>query len=673
MSGDGRTILWTPVLIALGIGLYFILTFEPTPGSGLAVAAIGLTLFAAGVYVRFPLLRQLLIGLACIAIGFSAAKFRTLSAGTPVLEFSMKETSLTGLILDVETDRRGWRAIIQIDRIGGLPDAKSPRKARLTWPAALNSPKIGAEVQLSARLWPPPKPVTPGGFDFGRKVFFQGIGAFGSVKSIAETRVGQGGWWLWLQDSRRRAASNIAARIGGQEGAVAAALVTGDRTRLSKQTKTELRAAGLSHLLAISGLHMGLAVGVVFFGARAGLALFPGIVLHYPIKKWAAVVAFIAGAGYLAVSGASVSTIRAFIMAAIALGAILVDRQAISLRTVAIAAVVILVTQPEVLVQAGFQMSFAAVVALVAVYERWGRRASRAGWGNRSAVEKAGSYVFGIGLTSLIAGLATAPFAAAHFNRITAYGLLGNLAAMPVMAMLIMPAAVIACFLSPFGISQPAWTLMGWGIGLVLDIAHWIAQLPGADTLIASPPDWTLPVLALGGIALAIHRQIWMRISAGVLVAIGLSGFFFADRPDILAGRWGQTVAIRGADGILHLTGRKPKSYDAKQWLRRDGRRMPIGQSQLNVCRENGECLLPDNQGVLRIAGDGDDIEVLCKTSRIIIASVRTPLACPKALLLDPGDFSRFGNVSIDLRTLDIESVVALRGKRPWASVRYWQ
>jgi ComEC/Rec2-related protein len=264
---------------------------------------------------------------------------------------------------------------------------------------------------------------------------------------------------LWLTRLRLAIAEGIRARLPGETGGFVAAILTGDRSGVGRETTEALRQSNLAHLLAISGLHMGLLTAVVYGALRAAMALFPLLALHLPIRKLAAGGALAAATFYLMLSGGNVATQRAFVMAAVMLGAILLDRRALSLRSVALAAILILLWRPEALLSPGFQMSFAATVALVAVFQTLRKRrarmmAARRPWAERRRLPGWLTGLGGIALCSLVAGLATAPVAAAHFHRMAEYGLLANLLSMPLMGTVVMPGAVIAAALWPVGLRR---------------------------------------------------------------------------------------------------------------------------------------------------------------------------------------------------------------------------
>ena len=310
----------------------------------------------------------------------------------------------------------------------------------------------------------------------------------------------------------------------------------------------------------------------MFFLLRAIAAAFPALALRYPIKKWAAVLALAGAAFYLALSGGSIATQRAFLMAAIVFTAILIDRPALTLRNVAIAALAILVAFPESLLDVSFQMSFAAVTALVAVYERVERRGwvsaptSPAQWAMRKSV----FYFAGIAFTTLIASIAVAPFAAFHFHKLAQYSLLANLATMPVFALIVMPAALFVLALMPFGLE--AWPLhaMSWGIDHVIYVAASVARWEGATIKVATMPMLSLLAIVAGGLWLFLWRGTWRLAGLGI-AAIGLVNVGSLAKPDLLVDREGKIVAMRASDDTLSFSGGTRRSYSIGQWLKADG------------------------------------------------------------------------------------------------------
>lgn len=443
------------------------------------------------------------LGVGVLALGFAAAQWRTVAVQTPVLDHRLGPTNVAGRVVGVEVLPGASRVTLERLRIGQLSPARTPERLRVRLGG--KQPRIipGDWIRVRAILSPPPPPAAPGAFDFQRQSYFRQLGAVGfslGSATVEEHHRAEGfaAFGFALERLRQRISERVVAGIDGTPGAIAAALMTGSRGAISAEVMANIRDSGLAHLLAISGLHIGLVAGIVFFGLRGALALVPPLALRYPIKKWAAMAAIAGAFAYALVAGATVPTQRAFLMIGLVLLAVLFDRRGLSMRLVAWAAFAILLFRPESLLGASFQMSFAAVVALIAVYEvvRDRRRLDEAGppsWPRRAL-----HYLGGVGLTTLIAGSATAPFAIYHFNRFAVFGLAANLVAVPVTALWIMPWAVAAFLLMPFGLESVALAPMGLGIEVVVRVAETVAAWPGAVTLVPAMPVWGLAALGLG-------------------------------------------------------------------------------------------------------------------------------------------------------------------------------
>jgi competence protein ComEC len=568
-----RWVLWLPVFLGLGIGFYFALPGEPPIWLGLSGVAGAATLGWLGRRRTVPLMAAL--GLGILALGFTAAQWRTLSIAAPVLDNRLGPTGVTGQVVGVETLPGASRVTLERPRIARLSPARTPHRVRLRLGG--NQPRLipGDWIRVRAILSPPPPPAAPGAFDFQRQSYFRQLGAVGFSLGGATVEEhpraeGLAAFEFALERLRQRITERVVAGIDGTPGAIAAALMTGSRGAIPPQVMANIRDSGLAHLLAISGLHIGLVAGIVFIGLRGALALVPPLALRYPIKKWAAVAALFGAFAYALVAGATVPTQRAFLMIGLVLLAVLFDRRGLSMRLVAWAAFVILLLRPESLLGASFQLSFAAVVALVAVYEvvRDRRRLDESGppTGPRRAL----NYLGGVGLTTLIAGSATAPFAVYHFNRFAVFGLAANLVAVPVTALWIMPWAVVAFLLMPFGLESLALAPMGLGIELVVRVADTVAAWPGAVTLVPAMPMWGLAALGLGGLWLCLWRCRW-RAWGLAGIAAGLAGVAAATPPDLLVDGGGRLMAVRSASGDFAVSTRRSGRFNRGVWLRRVG------------------------------------------------------------------------------------------------------
>jgi competence protein ComEC len=563
-------VLWIPVAVGAGIGGYFALPVEPPVAVGwLAVAATGLA--AMLLWRAWGLSAALLLVLP--AIGFAVAQGRAHAVAAPVL--AEPTTALVeGQVIGLSQSASGLpRLLLGEVTVYGVPPADTPRYVRVTLRRAADAEKapVGATISVMAALSPPGGPVSPGAFDFRRAAWFLQLGAVGTSRGALVALVDAPRPALSLAVTRLRAhvSTHLRRVIGGDAGAFAAAIVTGDRSGLPPMALEALRASGLAHLLAISGLHMAIAGGLVFTASRHAMVAIPGLAERWRPKRIAALVALMAALGYLILSGGSVATQRAFVMAAVALGGILLDRPAVSLRGLCLAATLILLAAPESLLAVGFQMSFAATLALVAAYGA----AREGGWlkPSRTFGERFRRYALALLATSLIAGVATAPFAAWHFNRLSLFGLLGNLAAVPVMGFWVAPALAAGGLAELFGVGKPLLWLAGAGIDGILAVAAWVAALPGATRPVAAAPGFVLGLITLGGLWLCLVRGV-PRLAGCGLIAVGLIAWPQSGDPStvLLLAPEGRLAALRGPEGLVpdHPTRGR---YYADQWLRRDG------------------------------------------------------------------------------------------------------
>ena len=577
---------WVPFWMALGIGGWFALPFQPGAAGCVAVALAGMGGLAAWpVLTRAALagrlgwsaadgLRVATLALAVAAAGFCLAALRCWSVAAPVLDFRYYG-AVEGRVVEIDRSARD-RIRLTLDGVvlDGVDPGRTPDRVRVSLFVTDPMPVPGQRVMLTANLGPPPGPAEPGGFDFRRMAWFERLGAIGYSRTpVLTVEPPAPGGTLALHRLRMSLAETMRQRIGGQAGAVAAALMTGDRSGITESTNDIMRASNLYHIVSISGLHMSMLAGFVYAVLRLigvglqGAGLARGIATH----KWAAAGALAAAAAYLWLSGGGVATERSFVMVAVMLIAIIADRRAISLRTVAVAGAIILTYSPEGLTSAGFQLSFAATVALILVQRPWSRLAARLpGW-TRPAVLLVAS--------SLVAGLATAPIAAAHFGRMTQYGMLANLLVVPVMGAVVMPAGVIAAVLGPLGLAGPALWFMGLGTSWMLAVAGWVSGLGGAVVLLPAPPGAVLPLAGIGTCLLllapvggaGIARLVILRRLAGAgMVSLGILAWLVHHRPEVLVSAQGDAVAVMGSAGRVPS---KPRggAFTVAEWLEADG------------------------------------------------------------------------------------------------------
>ncbi|WP_072391249.1 ComEC/Rec2 family competence protein [Hyphomicrobium sp. CS1GBMeth3] len=674
-----RWFLWLPVAFGSGIAVYFSLAAEPGTWTALALPVIAFGLAVAS--PRTGLVHLLTLALFAASLGFAAAKTRTEWTRAPVLAKEMRRADITGVVELVEPRAtRGERLTIRVTDIAGLAPEARPARVRVRIMTKREGLKPGDTVRLRAALRPPAIPALPGGYDFSRWAWFQGIGATGYAINPPEIVTAADPDSLYqkmrsaLERLRQGIAERVRAAVPGETGAIAVSLITGERGAITEATNDAYRDSGLVHILSISGLHMVIMAGSVFVTARLVFALFPAIALSFPTKKWAAATAMAGGFCYLMISGGSIPTIRAFVMIAIMFIAVMVDRQALAMRNVAIAALLVLVATPESLLDAGFQMSFAAVVSLIAAYET-----IRATSGARDRGTWVGSVVMffgGIVGSTIIASLAVTPFGLFHFQRSQQYALLANLIAVPVCNLVVMPGALMTLVLMPLGLEAIALKFMAFGIDAMTATAYWVASLPGAVGFVREISQVSFALMIAGGLWLTLWRTRWRAmglaaIGGGVLLAGG------GVRPDILAGRGGELVAVRGADGRLTAIGGRASSFELSRWLQHDGDgRTPRDVLRDRAFRCDGTGCTAATRGLrVAIARHPAAIAEDCAKADIVISEPRPPRGCTAPMaVIDRWTLRREGTHAIYLeqdgagkaRIARIETVVGQRGARPW-------
>ncbi len=675
-----RWILWLPVAIGFGIAVYFELPAEPPLWLGLVALLAGGLLAAARAAsgALFPLG----IALAAFGAGLSGATWRGEAVGAPVLGRTIGPVVVEGRVVEIGMLPEGRRILLDRPRIPGIRTGDTPARVRISAYRGISDLRTGDLVSVSATLHPPPGPAVPGGFDFQRYAWFQRLGAVGYAHAapVVVRRAPPDGFVMWIDELRRGLTERIVRALPGDAGAFAAAIMTGDQNGLSKDAMQALRDSGLAHILSISGLHLAFAASLMLGLVRYGLALVPRVAVRWPVKKIAAVAALAGSAFYLALAGAPVPAQRAFAMLAVALIGVLVDRASLSLRLVCWAAVAILVTQPESLIGASFQLSFAAVVALIAAWEAtraWrAKRMALAGDRHGGVAGRVARHVADSALSTLVASTATAGFAIYHFNRLSLAGVVANLLAVPLTGIWVMPWGLLAMLLMPFGLEGLALVPMGWGVDATLVIARWAAALPGAAGVVPAMPGASLWLLGVGGLWLCLWSTRW-RYWGLPAVTLAFALIAFHRPPDIVVGDDVRLIGVRARDGGLLLSSIRSERFAADAWTRR------AGLSAATAWPTNGasaDGTLACASGVCRRDGAGTGIafvlrpEVLargCPEADGIVARAFLRQSCPAAAwTIDRADVWRYGSHAVWLdptgRLQRIETANGVRGDRPW-------
>jgi competence protein ComEC len=647
-----RWFLWLPVGLGVGIGVYFWLANEP---SWLSVGALVLATLVIRVFAPAGLAASFFVPILLIGVtGFGLAKARTEWTRAPVLERHLSRADVRGVVLLVEPrPAKGERITLRVLSIDDIPVERRPERVRIRTMQVTPGLKPGDHVRLRAKLGPPSPPSLPGDFDFARAAWFQGLGATGFALGKAEIEVvapvaaeGRFSIARRIESLRQHIGRRVIEALPGETGAIATALITGERGGISEKSVTAFRDSGLLHILSISGLHMVVMAGAAFLGVRLLLSAIPRLALYYPVKKWAAASALLAALGYLTISGSSVATLRSAIMIAIMFLAILIDRPAIAMRNVAIAALILLTMVPETLLDAGFQMSFAAVICLVAVYEAVRDRIGLQGDEQFSVVRRVSAFFGGIVLSTLIAGIAVAPFAIYHFHQTQQYAVAANLVAIPICNIIVMPAALLTLIAMPFGLEAWPLAVMGSGIDAMMWAANAVASVPGAVGRVAAVPPVSLMLFSLGALWLALWGTRWRLLGFG-LVAVSLALAPFQSRPDLIAGRAGALVVGRNAQGVFEATpGQFGGGFELERWLGHDGdARKPLDAvgGALWRCDPTG-CVGEINGVSVAVVRHPAAVAEDCRRAAVVILPFPKPDGCVgPALIIDQPKFDRGG------------------------------
>jgi competence protein ComEC len=670
----GRLLPWLPVAFGFGVVGYFTADREPAlwAALGATAGAIALAVAARRHAVGFPLA----LALAAMAAGFTTATLKTARIAHPVLQVPAASVIVSGFVETREERARSDRVVVHVRAIDGARMPEVPDRVRVAVRKG-SAPEVGRFVTFKAHLSPPLAPLRPGGYDFARDMYFQGIGAsgyaLGRIKTVAPSETP--GWRLrgaaLLDGMREGINRRIHAVLPGDRGSIASALITGKRNAISAPVSDAFYISSLAHVLAISGYHMAVVAGIVFFVLRAGFALVPSFATRYPIKKWAAAAALGAATFYLLLSGASVSTQRAYIMISIVLAGVILDRPALTFRTIAIAAFAVLLFTPEAIVHPSFQMSFAAALALIAAYQfglpLHAKADTSAGtrvalWGGRE--------IAGLVLASLVAGLATTPYSAFHFHRLAPYGVLANLLAMPVVSAWVMPMGILGLLAMPFGFDAFFWRLMGDGVDWMIAVVLWVAHLPGAVGQIHAFGTGPL-LLATAGLLLLCLLRSPLRWS-GVALAFGASLWvMLLPRPDLFVSGDGQVAAIRGADGRLSVLHSPRDTFAIKEWLMADGDARTPKDASLSTgvrCDAIG-CIGRLKDG--RLVSFATSVEAFvedCARAAVVVSPRQSPGAC-QALLIDRAAWRVNGAMTLRWTGDQFERSEARPDgyERPWA------
>ncbi len=676
----GRFAVWLPVFMGAGDLAYFSLRAEPPGWTGAAL--FGLCLAAALIARPWPLPRGLFAAGAAAGLGLAAAQFATARA-PEVIPLPRRATVISGVVLGVESLPEGRRVTIGAPKLGTAAPAL-PRRLRIRLrkddPTQIAT---GDTIRIRAMVRAPSSPAYPDGWDIQRDAFFSGIGGYGyalrRVEPVSRAHPGSVSAWLWWL--REAIAARIGASVSGPEGAIATTLLTGLTAGIPESDRVAFRDSGLAHLLAIAGLHIGIVMGLIFGFTRLLLACWEYAALHWPTKQIAAVAALAAGGFYMLLTGMHVPIVRSFAMATLVTLALLAGRRALSLRGLGLACATLILLDPEQITGASFQMSFSAVLALIAGYAALRPWLSR--WHADPRLRRRFSlHLAGLALTSLLAGGASAPFAAYHFGHVQVYFIVANMVAVPLTGLWVIPAGLIALSVMPLGLERVPLVVMGWGVHGLLLIARSVSSWPAATLAVPHMPAWGLAILALGMAWLGLWRS-RIRLAGVPVILVALTSPWMARPPDLLVSANARLIAVRTTHGVYVQAapgaGRFTQASWQQFWASGPVRPMNVGprMAPQEIACDPESCLLrarPGGPAALLLLGradedEGDDGEAeSCQEAVVVVSPEPARGRCFGPPLVDRFTVWRNGAHAIWLEpgVADVVSDRAERGDRPW-------
>lgn len=695
---QGRVLLWTPVAFGLGAAAYLGLKAEPPLWLACALAAV----FAGAGFLawRFSHRRWVIAAAGLTAVtagGFLIAKLHSDRVAAPIASMGLGVVSVDGWVVDIATpSERGERLLIAPVRIASLAPDDTPRRIRIVMAAPggpESAPSPGTPIRIETLLDPPPGPASPGAYDFARDAWFEGIGGVGlAMRQPTIISLPAPPWRLRLElavnamrwSVARKLAGDIAAVMGPNDGGaagLAVAVTTSHQDWLEASHRDDLRASGLAHMLAIAGLHTAALSGFAFFAFRWAIAAWPWLALRVSGKKLAAAAALVVVAGYLILSGAHPPARRAAITASVAFFAILVDRRAVSLHSLAVAALIILLIEPEVVVQPGFEMSFCATASLVALAEIWRRGARPVGlaW-PLAGLQNLRDWALALLMVSFVAGAATGPFAIQHFNRVANYGVFANLTADFVASAVMMPALALSLLCQVVGLSgavaAPVLLIAGWAARTIIALGHIFAVAPGASMTMPSAPEIALAISYLGIVFACLWRGPLRWIGVPMAAAVALWPRPAAPVAWIASDGKDAAVVIAGEEVAL-----KPgqRQYATQLWAQRRGFTLPIdpaGAQKVSFdCDRNGCAPIGATRPAIgawwtKRKPSAERFDALCDRADIVIlrTTAPPPAACSGAVVLTRAAFAAGGSAEVFAARQGwrIAWSQPVRGARPW-------
>ena len=675
-----RWLLWTPVGVGIGIATYFALPFEPD----LALLAVT-PIFGVLVYLSRNHLAALIpaIFLFAFGLGFNTAQIDTRLSATPMLDRESNVLQLTGKLMLEEVMPDGMRLTLSHAEAGHISPERTPVKIRvkLNGKTLADIPPPGSVIRTWAQIGPYSDPVMPGANDFRWQSYFRQWGGLGWSTSDLEVVDAHSqnslhdSIALMFERARLALAQHVYARLTGDVAAMTVARLNGQQTGISKPVIEAMRIAGLAHLLSTSGFHVTIMGILIYFPLRAFLALFPPIALRYPIKKWAAGGAIISTTFYTLLVGSQAATLRSLLMSVIAMLAIISDRKANALRLVILSAALAMLLAPDAMLGPSFQMSFAAVFALIASHQKsfqWatapGEKFLGDGWLSNSL-----RHLLAISSTSLIATAATTPFAIYHFQTFSFYGFIANMLAIPLTSFWVMPCILMAYITAPFGLDGWFIDTAGAGIWVTIKIATTVASWPYSIFYLPAMPTYVLVMMVFGGLWLCIWRLRWRWL--GLLpILIGIFYPLYTPQPDFMIAPDGRAWAARLNNGRLAVSNLDRDEFIYTQWQQRLGNVPLVDINELSStdqqlrCDSMG-CVYHHGAHVIAIPELQSAALEDCQKADLVIATDFDIRQCAAAHVIDEPALWHHGAHAIYFKGDDmrIEYVRERRGERPWS------
>lgn len=667
--------LWLPVLLGAGIGGYFLLPSEPD----IRVVAVSCGLLAILLRIcwKKTSLRMLFLALLVVNIGVIRVEIRTQEVAAPILHKNLFFLPVDGKISDIQIREKGEKIILTNIAIEGIEAENTPKYVSVSLREISENLAVGDRISLKAMLFPPPTPAMPLSYDFARMFYYEQLGAVGFSPQqpvILEKSI-PSGFEQKLNALRLSITDKILAPMTTENGWIASAMMVGEMSGVSKDAADAMREAGIYHILSISGLHMSIAVMLMFVSSRFLLSLYPPFALRFNIKKIAAIIGLLSSFAYLMLAGYPVPAVRSFIMVACVMLAILVDRSGISIFSLAWAGLITLLWQPESLLGASFQLSFSATIAIVVFYERFAHILYK---DNVGFLHKIWLYFLGIMLTSLVATIATTPLVIYHFNRFTLWGIAANMLMLPLASAWIMPAAVLAFLAMPFGLEHYPLLALDSGITLMMQGARFIANQPYASIALPSPTFYGIIISVFGGLWLCIWQQNWRLLGIPAII-VGMATIALHNPYDLLISDDATKVALRIPDGefagkFLFIRG-KDSSFDGQMWLRSHGQETGVSIKDISKKFDNCDkekCTMNAYGKKIIVAKGNKPVEGICEGSPDIVISSyyldRNPACIGIPLLLDKAKLKENGATGLRFTSerINLETSFEFRGDRAW-------